>query len=208
MSLIKIFFSKLFPEAQANNKAIMENWEKMGKPVPPPHLVKQNSIITIQNKLKYNVFIETGTYLGEMVYAQKNNFKHIYSIELGNQLFLDAVAKFKNKKNIKILHGDSGDALINLCKQINEPAIFWLDGHYSEGITAKGKKACPIFEELTAIFNSPFLQHVLLIDDARLFVGENDYPTINELTSFIKKHRSLSEIYIEDDIIKVFIKCP
>ena len=32
------------------------------------------------------------------------------------------------------------------------PAIFWLDGHYSAGITAMGEQATPIFKELTHIF--------------------------------------------------------
>jgi hypothetical protein len=41
-----------------------------------------------------------------------------------------------------------------IIKDLNEPAIFWLDGHYSSGITAKGDKICPIFEELDSIFNN------------------------------------------------------
>ena len=108
-------------------------------------------------------------------------------------------------KKITILQGDSGKVLFDLCIQITEPAIFWLDGHYSEGITAKGDKFCPIYEELSAIFQSQKLPHVLLIDDARLFIGKNDYPTISDLTDFILRNRPEASVSSENDIIFAFL---
>lgn len=206
MNLIKKLYKKLFRKNDVKTHSAIKDWEAAGKPVPPPHLVKQEVISSLKNIYQYELFIETGTYLGEMVDAQKNNFKKIYSIELGEDLFRDAVKKFQHQKNITILHGDSGDVLVKLSSLINEPAIFWLDGHYSAGITAKGSKDCPIYEELTAIFGSKPIDHILLIDDARLFIGEDDYPTIAELTDFVKQYRPLSKINVEDDIIKVFLK--
>jgi hypothetical protein len=206
MTLIKRIYKRLFAgKAENNNTSIIKDWQKAGKPLPPPHPVKQTTINDLKKKFKYETFVETGTYLGQMVESQKDNFRRIFSIELGEKLYLDAVKKFENDKNVNILHGDSGDVLIELCAKLNEPAIFWLDGHYSAGITAKGKKLCPIYEELLAIFNSTPLSHILLIDDARLFIGENDYPTIPELSEFVKKHRPHSEIYCKDDMIHVFI---
>ena len=53
-----------------------------------------------------------------------------------------------------IVQGDSGKVLSEILLEINEPAIFWLDGHYTAGITARGVKECPIFEELDCIFNT------------------------------------------------------
>jgi hypothetical protein len=138
-----------------------------------------------------------------MVAAQKKNFNQIYSIELSKELYLAAKNKFSSDRNVTIINGDSGDVLPELLRQVNKPAIFWLDGHYSAGITAKGNKDCPIFEELSAIFNSRPLKHILLIDDARLFTGENDYPKMNELLGFIKGHRPTVEPLIIDDIIHV-----
>jgi hypothetical protein len=100
------------------------------------------------------------------------------------------------------LQGDSGNVLNQVLAEISQPALFWLDGHYSEGITAKGEKECPIIEELSCIFKSKRLNHLILIDDARLFIGRNDYPTIQELTDFIFKECPNASVDVSDDMIK------
>jgi hypothetical protein len=200
---IRKLFGKALEEPESN---ALKTWERMGKPVPPPHLVKQLVIASLQAQYNYNLFIETGTYLGDMIEAPKNKFKQLYSIELGEDLYNKAIKRFEHDHHVNIINGDSGVVLINLCQNIDQPAIFWLDGHYSAGITAKGEKSCPIYEELDAIFNSKPFDHILLIDDARLFLGEDDYPTIARLTGYIKKNRPFAEIIIEHDMIKVYLK--
>jgi hypothetical protein len=150
--------------------------------------------------------IETGTYLGDMVEAQKGKFKNIISIELSVSLFEKARNRFRNDKNVQILQGDSGKVLPNILKEISEPVIFWLDGHYSEGITAKGEKECPIFEEIDAIFDSLDLNHVLLIDDARCFDGNGDYPTIDNLVDYVKSKNVKYSVEVKNDIIRFTIK--
>jgi hypothetical protein len=114
----------------------------------------------------------------------------------------EASKRFKNRKKVKILQGDSGQVLHTIIPQLNGPAVFWLDGHYSAGVTAKGEKECPILEELSAIFISGF-HHVLLIDDAHCFVGENDYPTLQELSDFILIQHPEAKIEVKDNIIRV-----
>ena len=74
---------------------------------------------------------------------KKKFFKRIYSIELSEDLFNMAKKRFRNNSHIKIIQGDSGDVLKNVLIEITEPGIFWLDGHYSAGITVKGKKGMP-----------------------------------------------------------------
>jgi len=101
----------------------------------------------------------------------------------------------------EIINGDSGEKIQSLLTEINEPCVFWLDGHYSGGITAKAEIDTPIMAELDAIFNHKILNHVILIDDARLFIGENDYPTINALTLYVKNKDKSKTISVENDII-------
>jgi hypothetical protein len=116
------------------------------------------------------------------------------------------VKRFKNDKNVTIVQGDSGKVLPKILKDINEPAIFWLDGHYSAGITAQGDKDCPIYEELDAIFDAKKLDHILLIDDARCFIGNGDYPTIAKLTEYVKSKNPKYQVEVKDDSIRYVIQ--
>jgi len=181
---------------------IISSWEKNGKQLPAPHQLKQIIIESYQKKYKYNILVETGTYLGHMVEAERRNFKTIYSIELDDNLWKNAVEKFRKYSHINILYGDSGKMLNKVTLQLNEPGIFWLDGHYSGEGTAKGDKECPIYGEIDAIFKEKKFDHILLIDDARLFVGKADYPTIPELTKYVQAKDPRYNALVETDVIR------
>jgi len=145
------------------------DWERRGKAVSPPHIVKQRVLKSFAEKYGLRTLVETGTYYGDMVEAMKCYFDLIYSIELSNELYKKAKKRFDGEKKIEIIHGDSGVELGKLLDRINQPALFWLDGHYSAGATAKGDKDTPIYEELTHIFSTQNSGHVVIIDDARCF---------------------------------------
>ena len=184
---------------------ILNDWEKNGRQLPPPHALKQIVIQQYQKKFDANILVETGTYYGDMVEAQRMQFNKIISIELSEKLWEKAVDKFKDYKHITILKGDSGNVLRTIVKDLNEKTIFWLDGHYSQGVTAKGAKDCPILEEIDAILKNNKPEHILLIDDARCFIGQGDYPTMEELTQYIQNFNSGYNILVKDDIIRCTI---
>jgi hypothetical protein len=199
----KLMLKKLFKKnAAINHEEQLAQWEKNGRPLPPPHIVKQMAIEEYRKKFHTEILVETGTYLGDMVEAQRDHFKKIYSIELSEKLFNKAQKRFKDQLHIKILHGDSGTVLNKLMTEIDKPALFWLDGHYSGGITAKGEKECPVPEELEKILKNS-LPHIILIDDARLFSGTHDYPTIEQIEEIIKFNNRQYFIEIKDDIIRL-----
>jgi len=198
----QIVYTKL--RRQLEYKQLNE-WKNNGRQIPPPHILKQITIIEYQKLYGYKVLIETGTFLGDMVEAQKKNFEKIISIELAPDLFEKALKRFKKDHNVIILQGDSGKVLPEILNEVNEPAIFWLDGHYSAGITAKGDKDCPIFEELEAILNSKTFNHIILIDDARFYNGNGDYPTIEKLTDYIRNKNDKYRMEVKDDIIRYAI---
>jgi hypothetical protein len=183
-------------------KKIYEIWLREGKPAPDPHLHKVNVIKDYQRKLNYNIFVETGTYRGDMIDAQKQNFNDIYSIELSEKYFENAKKRFKSSKNIHLFLGDSGLIISNVLRKINESAIFWLDGHYSGGDTAKGELECPIYKELEAIFQTKH-NHLLIIDDARCFIGTNSYPSVKELEIYVKMNKPKSKFTVEYDSIRI-----
>ena len=209
--MIKKFLKFFAPEIALNyyrnktNKIRFKEWEENGCLLPAPHLIKQLTIKEYKKKYKYELLVETGTYTGEMVEAQRKIFKKIYSIELSTELYEAALERFSKENNIVIINGDSGKVLSELISQIDEPAIFWLDGHYSGGITARGEKECPIFEELDAIFCYQKFNHILLIDDARCFTGKGDYPTIELLEKYVKSKNHNYKLQVKHDIIRFVV---
>ena len=55
-------------------------WKLKGRSVPAPHAVKQAIVKEYEAKYRQPVFIETGTYMGEMIDAVLNLFPKIISI--------------------------------------------------------------------------------------------------------------------------------
>lgn len=184
-------------------KKVILEWEKKGKPVPPPDVIKRRTIASYAKKFSLKILVETGTYYGDTIEAMKHLFERLYSIELSKELYEQATRRFQRDKHIELIYGDSGIELGNVLKRLQQPALFWLDGHYSGGITGKGGKNTPIYAELEYILNCQEKKHVMLIDDARCFGTLPDYPSIEELTHFIQTKRPDLNIDVEDDIIRV-----
>jgi len=189
-----------------NQKQELIKWEKKGRPVPPPHIEKQKVLQRYAKQYELKNFVETGTYRGDMVEAMKNTFTHIYSIELGEDLYKRAKKRFRNHKHIEIILGDSGKVFKKLIPNLTTPTLFWLDGHYSGSITAKGEKDSPVYEELTQIFNGPDVGHVIVIDDARFFSDPDyqDYPSLSDIEEFILSVRPDACITVENDSIRIY----
>ena len=203
---MKEFFKKITPnfilrykEKKFISKLIID-WMNGPKTGAPPHIIKQLHIKNLKNKFNLNILVETGTYLGEMVKAQSNVFEYIYTIEVSNEIYNQTKKKLKHLTNVSFMLGDSGEVLQKLVGEIKEPALFWLDGHYSGGITSKGVLNTPIFKELDYIFATSF-QHVILIDDARDFTGNDDYPTIESLKAYVKSIKGNYLFKVQDNMI-------
>jgi hypothetical protein len=116
----------------------------------------------------YPIFIESGTYLGNTTFAMEPYFKEIHTIEIKEDIFKKTKSKYNGNK-INFWLGDSSKLLKYVSKKVEDPCVFFLDGHWSAGNTGKGDKDCPLYEELKEIMNY-FKQNVIvIIDDLRLF---------------------------------------
>jgi len=206
MNLLKNIVKKtpIYPLLyRLRKKRVINNWHKAGKPIPPPHIIKQEIVKQYARKFSIDILVETGTYLGGMINAMKDSFDEIYSIELDPSLYIKAKKMFVNIKNIHIIQGDSSKVLSKLLALIDQPCLFWLDAHYSGGITAKADLNTPIMIELKFIFSHKIKGHVILIDDARCFTGQEDYPTIRALKEFVMKNRPDYLFEVKNDIIRI-----
>ena len=167
---------------------------------------KWGVIIQYADKYECKCFVETGTYLGDTVEKMKTIFYKIYSIELGKSLYENACIRFANDSNVILYCGDSGELLKDILPEIDKKILFWLDGHYSYGITVKGNKNTPIIEELETISKNNQKNHIILIDDARCFGVEDDYPSIEELRKTVLCFFPESDFKVENDIIRIITK--
>jgi hypothetical protein len=139
---------------------------------------------------KTECFIETGSYLGDGIQLAINSgFSKIYSIELGPHLHEICKKRFENQSNVNLILGDSAEKLKELLEENpNTPFTYWLDGHYSAGITVRGKKDCPLNEELEAILSRGVNGELIYIDDMRYYKKDKDI-TIEDILSIVKKYK-------------------
>jgi hypothetical protein len=158
-------------------------------------------ILAETRRIKATVLVETGAYLGDTPWFFRNKLKHIYSIEVQPQLASLVTKRFRRWSNVTIVHGDSGSALDKILPRIKDVAVFWLDGHFSDGITGKGKKSCPLLDELDSIFRLCTVRYTILIDDFRLLGNDPAYPSVQELISFATIHGHI--VHWENDIIRL-----
>lgn len=132
-------------------------------------------LATVLNKYasKAKVFVESGTHIGGTVRVAINaGFKQIYTIELAKHFYDQAVVNFASNKNVFPIFGDSVKEIPKILAKVNQPCVFWLDGHWSKGDTARGPVDVPLYQELDAIKTHGLKGHTILIDDVRLMGAE------------------------------------
>src|SRR4030095_1836837 len=178
-------------------------WDKQGRPPPLPHIIKQLVIKYYARSFRTSIFVETGTYVGDMVHAVRKQFSRIISFELHQTPCAQGQKRSAADSHVEIIHGDSGKLLGDYLNSIDQPCLFWLDGHYSGGVTAKGALFTPIKNELDSILSHPIEGHVVLIDDARCFTGDDDYPTLDELRTFVAERKPGWLFTVETDVIRL-----
>jgi hypothetical protein len=179
----------------------------------PSYHEKRAIIEGYQRQFNPDTFVETGTFLGDTVEYFKTKFGNVVSIELSKELAEKAAKRFQNDSNVRIIEGDSGIVLADLVKNLHAPALFWLDGHYSSEFfvqdeyvrTARSDKDTPIMKELNILLNDS-RQHIIMIDDARLFNGQGDYPTLNTIRDNVGRSKFAFDVFVNRDIINIIPK--
>ena len=118
-------------------------------------LIKREILRSLIINYSLETVVETGTYLGDTTRFLSQYVKKIYSIEIGTQLAAMARRRFKRKPEIEIMLGDSGELLEELLLEINGNVLFFLDGHFSEGITSTSLSyETPLIRELQVLSKS------------------------------------------------------
>jgi hypothetical protein len=181
----------------------VHSWQRRGEPAPPPYAVKRRTLREYARRFGLTMLIETGTFHGDTSFALRNDFERIVSIELDRALYERAKRRLQPYKQITVLRGDSGKVIAELMRGVSQPVLFWLDAHYSGGITARGELDSPIFAELEVILAHPIRNHVILIDDAREFTGAGGYPTVPQLREYLREKQPDLRMEVRHDVIRI-----
>jgi hypothetical protein len=116
-------------------------------------------------------WVETGTFLGDTTEFLSAFARRVITIEPGPSLALAARDRFAGRTDISVIEGLSEDVLPTIVSELEGPVCFWLDGHWSSGVTYQGPRETPIREELSAIESHLDRLGVvtIAIDDVRCF---------------------------------------
>ena len=60
----------------------VQSWKSLGRPVPAPPKVKRRIVAGYGVNYRIGIFVETGTYQGDMVESVRKVLKRIYCVEL------------------------------------------------------------------------------------------------------------------------------
>ena len=130
--------------------------------------IPKNTAEFLKKQMSLEIFVEGGTYQGMTASLMSKSFKKVYTIEKSNEMYNIAKNNLKGIKNIELLEGDTRDYLKKIMN--NDNLLFWLDAHWSGGLTYGKEDESPLIKELEIIF-SRNRNYAILIDDARLFLA-------------------------------------
>jgi hypothetical protein len=179
-----------------------KRWRTEGYFAPVPFFIRRAQLLQVGKRIGAEVAVETGTYRGDTTAFLARHFRETHTIEVVPALAALARERFQGRPGIKVWDGDSSDVLRSLLPQLKGTVLFYLDGHDSGGITGKGLKACPVREELEIIFGSLSSRKMtVVIDDARLFGADPDYPTIADVRQWMQELCPGATVRLEHDAI-------
>lgn len=170
----------------------------------------------LKEDFNISIFVETGTASGITTAQAAQVFDEVHSIELSKELYDACVLKFKDTKNVILYNGDSAKIFPKILPNLKHGKIlFWLDGHWSGGITARGDLDTPIMLELEAIKKSGLNQSFIMIDDIRIFstrinnkylYGFKDYPFVDDVATLLNSINADYSVALIGDILCAFNK--
>jgi len=164
-------------------------------------------LLELANLANANIFIETGTYVGDTTRWASEHFAFVYTIEKAEVLYNKFSKELAKIQGVKPMLGDTRELLPRIVEQAgDESAVFWLDAHWSFGVTAGEKDVCPLLDELAILEGRD--KDIILIDDARLFLcppplphHPDDWPGIADIVDVIHGWDKKPFMQIIDDVI-------
>lgn len=166
--------------------------------------IPKDLVTKIVKEIKFDNFVETGTFQGGSCFWAAGHFENVYTIEIDPAMSKSTASKPDCPKNIEFLVGNSKNILPTLVGRLTGRSLFWLDGHWCGGL--KKDEECPLMDELRAIRNVK--DSVIFVDDARCFLGPpkephdpKHWPRIDEIFQLLRELFPNNFTTIQDDVI-------
>lgn len=187
----------------------ISQWVARGCPAPSPPFIKRD--VLQRNGIAGATWVETGTFLGDTTEFLSRIASKVISIEPEPNLHRDAVARFRGRANVELHKGLSEEIFPAVLPTLTGDVCFWLDGHFSSGLTHKGPKDTPIVDELFHIQNSlrGLAKVVVFVDDMRCFEPSNiefkEYPDRGVLVDWARANGMVWHIEHDMFICRNFV---
>ena len=164
-------------------------------------LAKRRSILAELHSCNLRVVIETGTFLGDTTHFLASRGNAVVTVEVEPKLAALARVRFDGVANVRVIEGDSERLMADLIADLDQPALFYLDGHYSGSGTGEGQHETPVVKEVEAILRDAPSGSFVIIDDARCFGQLPDYPSLHDFLSSLRD-RGIDDAIVQDDSIR------
>jgi len=139
--------------------------------------------------------VETGTYKAKTARKLSAIFPTVVTIELDVALHAAAVQTLSDLPGVTARQGHSVAVLSDVAGDGAEPTFYFLDGHWSGGVTSGAEDECPVIEELAAI-GTGHPDDCIVIDDAHMFTSAPappmdpaKWPTLLEVFDALRGYR-------------------
>lgn len=150
----------------------------------------------------YDVFVETGTNLGETLAEAAKVFQWCHTVEVDPMLFQRVRSLYIGNDHIALWNGDSAACMSDIVGpdlykpeelMTDHKVMFWLDAHATDG-DSPGPQ-CPLLAELQSIVARTWKHTpLILIDDAQCFGAKEpmfrghrpaEWPTLDQITNVL-----------------------
>ena len=153
--------------------------------------------------------VETGTFRGHTARRLATVFPDVVTIELSEELHRAAAPALRDVPGVRALQGHSAERL----GELGDPALptlYYLDGHWSGGVTEGVGDECPVLAELAAM-GAGAPDDCIIVDDARLFTSApppphrpEQWPALMEVIDAIReRHPSHLVTLLNDQVVAV-----
>jgi hypothetical protein len=150
---------------------------------PPADRAKRRHLLELFHVRGHEIFVESGTYLGGTVAFMLPHASRIVSVEIEPSLYEAARRRFAGEANVELHLGDAAALIPELVAGLGEPALVWLDGHFTGGVnTVRGETIEPapgILESLGGLDLPRGM--TVVVDDLRLFGRGDGFPPLDAL---------------------------